>query len=46
MSGSNLPNTADIPVLVQDLDVDELGVLGVVEVGADDELAEVDLRKC
>lgn len=42
---NNLPHAADVPVLVQHLGVDVLGVDGVRQRGLDDEVAKVDLNQ-
>lgn len=41
----SLPDTANVPILGEHIGVNVLAVLGVLQVGVDDELAKVDLQE-
>jgi hypothetical protein len=46
MARDDSPDTANIPVIVEDVLVEILGMIGVLKIWADDEFAKVKLASC
>ena len=43
--GRNLPDATNVPILVENIFVNELAMFGVLEIRLNDEFAEVDLSQ-